>query len=57
MRKLRYRFFFIFIILNTYVSLIFDAKIQPKIFTGSGKEVDFVVFAILSNGSHLGYST
>ena len=30
-RKLRYRFFFIFTILNTHVSLIFPAKIHTKI--------------------------
>ena len=47
MTKLRYRFFFVFTILNTYVSLIFYAKIRPKISTGSGEEVDFDVFAIL----------
>ena len=57
MTKLRYRFFFIFIILNTYVPLIFHAKIQPKITSGSGEKVDFVIFAIFSNGGHLGYST
>ena len=38
---------FIFIILNTYVSL-FHAKIQPKVSSGSGEEVYFVVFAIFS---------
>ena len=48
---------FIFITLNTYVSLIFYAKIQPKISSGSGEKVDFVIFAIFSNGGHLGYST
>ena len=32
--------FFIFIILNTYVSLIFHTKIQPKISSGSGEKVD-----------------
>ena len=50
-------FFFIFIILNTHVSLIFHAKIQSKISSGSGEEVYFVVFAVFSNGGHLGYST
>ena len=30
---------------------------QPKISSGSGEEVDFVVFVIFSNGGHLGYST
>ena len=49
--------FFIFIILNTYVPLVFQAKIQPKISSGSGEKVDFVIFAIFSNGGHLGYST
>ena len=48
--------FFIFTILNTYVSSIFHANIQPKISSGSG-EVYFVVFAIFSSSSHLGYST
>ena len=57
MTKLRYIFFFIFTILNTYVPLIFHAKIQPKIFSGSGEEVDFVVLAIFSNSDHLGYLT
>ena len=41
--------FFIFTILNTYVPLIFHVKIQPKIISGSGEEVDFVIFAICSN--------
>ena len=40
-------------ILNTYVSLIFHAKIQPKI-SGSGEEVNFAVFVIFSNSDHLG---
>ena len=48
MTKLCYRFFSI---LNTYVSLIFHAKIQPKISSNSG-EADFVVFANFSNGGH-----
>ena len=55
--KTTLQIFFIFIILNTYVPLIFHAKIQPKISSGSGGEVDFVVFAIFSNSGHLGYST
>ena len=43
MTKLRYRFFFVFfLILNTYVPLIFHAKNQPKISSGSGEKVDFV---------------
>ena len=42
--------FFIFIILKTYVPLIFHAKIQPKISSGSGEKIDFVIFAIFSNG-------
>ena len=56
MTKLRYRFFFIFTILNTYVPLIFHAIFQPKISSGSGEKVDFVIFAIFSNGGHLGFS-
>ena len=55
--KLHYKFFFIFTILNTYITLIFHAKIQPKISSGSGEEVDFVIFAIFSNSGQLGYST
>ena len=56
MTKLRYNFFVV-VILNIYVPLIFHAKIQPKISNGSGEKVDFVIFAIFSNGGHLGYST
>ena len=57
MTKLCYTlFFFIFLILNTYVALIFHAKIQLKIPSGSGEEVDFVIFAFFSKGGHLGYS-
>ena len=56
MTKLRLQIFFIFTILNTYVPLIFHAKIQPKISSGSGEKVDFVIFAIFSNGGHLGFS-
>ena len=48
MTKLRYRFFLIFITVNTYVLLIFHAKIQPKISSGSGEETGFVIFAIFS---------
>ena len=44
--KLRYRLFFIFTILNTYVRLIIRAKIRPKISSSSAKEVDLVFFAI-----------
>ena len=47
--KTTLQIFFIFTILNTYVSLIFHAKIQPKIFSGSGEEVDFVVLVIFSS--------
>ena len=32
-------------------------KTQPKKSSGSGKEVEFVVFAIFSSGSHLGFLT
>ena len=44
MTKLRYNFFFIFIILNTYVLLILHAKIQPKIPSGSGEETTCTKF-------------
>ena len=47
MTNIRYNFFLIFTNLNTHVSLIFHAKIQPKISSGSGEKVDFVAFAIL----------
>ena len=57
MTKLRHSFFFIFPILNTHVSYIFHAKIKPKISCDSGEEIDFVIFAIFSNGGHLGYTT
>ena len=46
MTKSHYRFFFIIIILNTYVPLMFQAIIQPNMTSGSG-EVDFVIFAFL----------
>ena len=55
--KTMLQIFYIFTILNTYVPLIFPAKIQPKISSGSGEKVGFVIFAIFSNGGHLGYST
>ena len=55
--KTALQIFFIFTILNTYVHLIFHAKIQPKISRGSGEKVNFVIFAIFSNGGHLGFST
>ena len=55
--KTTLQIFFIFTILNTYVPFIFHAKIQPKISSGSREKVDFVIFAIFSNGGHLGYST
>ena len=47
---------FLCFIPNTYVSLIFHAKIHPKIFSGS-EEKKYFVFAIFSNSGHLGYST
>ena len=47
---------FHFTVLNTYVSLIFHALIQPKISSGS-EENSFVVFVILSNSGNLGFST
>ena len=49
--KSRKQVYFIFTILNTYVPLIQLAKIQPKIFGRSGGEVDYVIFAIFSNGN------
>ena len=49
--------FFIFTIFNTKVPLMFHANFQPNIPNGSGEEVDFVVFAIFSNGGHLGFLT
>ena len=55
--KTTLQIYFIFTILNTYVSLIFHAEIQLKICSGSGEEIDFVVFGICSNSGHLGYST
>ena len=51
------RFFLIFINLNTYVSVIFHAKIQLKMSSGSGEEADFIIFVIFGNVGHLGYST
>ena len=43
--------FFIFKISNNKVPLIFHANFQLDISTGSGKEADFVSFAVFSNGS------
>ena len=59
MTKLGYRFFFQFYSSEylRYVLLISYAKIQLKISSGSGEEVDFVVVAIFCNNGHLGYST
>ena len=48
MTKLRYRFFSFFSILNTYVSLIFHAKIQPKIFSGSGEVISLVLLFLVT---------
>ena len=42
--KTTLQIFFIFTILNTYVSLIFHAEIQLKICRGSGEEIDFCCF-------------
>ena len=55
--KTTLQIFFIFTILNSYVLLIFRIKIQPKISSGSGEEVDVVIFAIFSNSGQLGYLT
>ena len=46
--------FFIFIILNTKVPLMFSANLLPN---GSREEVDFVVFAFFISSDHLGFST
>ena len=37
--------------------LIFHANLQLNISNVSGQEADIVIFAIFSNGGHLGYST
>ena len=50
-------FFFIFIILNTTVPLMFQLNLKPIISYGSGEKVDFDGFAIFSNGGHLGFLT
>ena len=50
-------FFFIFIILNTKVPLMFQSNLYPIIFNGSGEKVDFDGIAIFSNGGHLGFLT
>ena len=47
MTKCYCRVFFIFRILNTYETMMFYAKIQPNIPSGSGEVVDFIIFAIL----------
>ena len=47
--KTTLQIFFIFTILNTYVIMVFHAKIQKKISSGSEEEVYFVDFAIFSN--------
>ena len=52
--KTMLQIFFHFTILNTYLSLIFHAKIHPQISSGSG-EVYLVVFAIFSKSGHLIY--
>ena len=36
---------------------MFHPNLQPTTSNGSGEEVYFVVFAIFSNGSHLGFLT
>ena len=50
-------FFFIFIVLNTKVPLLFQSNLLAIISNGSGEKVDFKGFAIFSNGGHLGYLT
>ena len=49
--------FFIFTILDTKVPLMFEGKFTTIIPHGTGEEVDFVVFAIFSNGGHFGFLT
>lgn len=49
--------FFVCIILNTKVSLMPHAKIQPNIQTGSEEEVGYVILADFSNGGHRGFFT
>ena len=41
------RFFLFFTVLMTYVPLIFHAKIQPKISSGTGEEIGFVILLFL----------
>ena len=50
-------FFFLYIILNTKVPLMFQSILLPIISNGFEEKVDFDVFAIFSNGSHLGFLT
>ena len=50
-------FFFIFIILNTKVPLMFQSNLEPIMSNGSGEKVDFDGIAIFSNGGHLGFLT
>ena len=57
MTELRYSFFFHLHNSKYLCQLIFHAKIEPKVSSGSGEEVDLVIFAIFTNGGHLGYST
>ena len=56
MTKLRNRFFY-FYNSEHLCSVNIACQIQPKISSGSGEQVDFVIFAISSNGGHLEYST
>ena len=49
-------FFFIFIILNTKVPLMFQSNSLPIISNGSREQVDFDGFAIFSNG-YIGFLT
>ena len=50
-------FFFNFYNSEYLCSIDIHPKIQPKMSSGSGEKVDFVIFAIFSTGGHLGYST
>ena len=47
------RFFFIWISVETKVSLRLHIKFQPTILSRSGENGDFITFGMLSSGGHL----
>ena len=49
--------FFIFIILNTKIPLMFQSNLKPIIANVSREKVDFDGLAIFSNDGHLGFLT